>query len=131
MYISLLHTVGDRPELKYLNRYVKERICAAGPVMWLDLGVELLGDNDIMALNVIKINNAEVTVRCFEMFKLWLERQPKASWRQLIYALKQIQLNALAFNIEELLSVRQTGEETGTVIQILMADHPTLTQHIM
>ena len=34
------------------------------------------------------------------MFQLWLDRQPTASWRQLTEALKQLQLNYLASQIE-------------------------------
>ena len=129
--VCLLHTVDDRPEVKYLNRYVKQNICAAGPEVWLDLGIELLQQEDIAALKTIKCNISDCTVRCSEMFELWLERQPKASWRNLIEALKQIHQNQLAFKIEDLLSVRQTNEELEvvTVHPVLTADHSTLTQH--
>ena len=129
MYLSLLHTVDDRPEEKYINRHVKENICAAGPEVWLDLGIELLQKEHIAALKTIKSNVSDCTVRCSEMFALWLERQPKASWRNLIDALKQIHQKQLASNIENLLSSRQTSEELGIVNEILTADHPTLTQH--
>ena len=129
VYLGLLHTVDDRPEIKYLNRHVKENICAAGPEVWLDLGVELLQQEDVAALKTIKSNISDCTVRCSEMFQLWLERQPEASWRKLIGALKQIRQDDLAFNIEDLLSVRQTSEEADKLNQILTADQPTLTQH--
>jgi len=39
------------------------------------------------------------------MFQLWLDRQPTASWAQLIAALKQLQLNYLASQIESKLTV--------------------------
>ena len=129
IYQSLFHTVDDRPEEKYFNRHVKETICAAGPEVWRDLGVQLLQEKDIIALDMIKNSKAELAVRCSEMFKLWLKRQPKASWRDLIEALKQIHQNKLAFDAEGLLSVTQTSEEAGTMNPILMADQPTLTQH--
>ena len=97
--------------------------------MWLKLGVELLQDKDVAELEMIKINTTEINLRCSEMFKLWLNREPKASWRKLIDALKQIEQNKLVFDIENLLSVRQTNEETGTVNQTLTSDQPTLEQH--
>ena len=121
--------MDDRPEEKYFNIHVKENICAAGPEVWRDLGVQLLQEKDIVALDMIKNNKAELAVCCSEMFKLWLESQPKASWRNLIHALNQIHLNKLAFDVEGLLSVTQTSEEAGTVNPILTADQPTLTQH--
>ena len=130
MYVTFLHIVDDHPEVKYLNRHVKESICAAGPEVWLDLGVELLQQKDVIALKAIKnAHKSELAMCCSEMFELWLERQPKATWRNLIDALKQIHQNKLAFNIEDLLSARQTREEAGTVNQISAADQPTLTQH--
>ena len=97
--------------------------------MWLKLGEELLQEKDVAALEAIKNNTTELNVRCSEMFKLWLKREPKASWRKLIDALKQIELNKLVFDIEDLLSVRQTNEETGTANQTLTSDQPTLGQH--
>ena len=121
--------MDDRPEEKYFNIHVKKNICAAGPEVWRDLGVQLLQEKDIIALDMIKNNKAELAVCCSEMFKLWLESQPKASWRNLIHALNQINLNKLAFDVEGLLSVRQTSEEAGTVNPTLTADQSTLTQH--
>ena len=121
--------MDDRPKVKFLNRHVKENICAAGSEVWLDLGVELLQEEDIAALKTIKSNVSDCTVRCSEMFQLWLERQPKASWRNLIDALKQIHQEKLAFSIENLLSVKKTSEEASTVNPILTTDQPTGTQH--
>ena len=97
--------------------------------MWLKLGVELLQQKDVAALEAIKNNKTEITVCCSDMFKLWLDRVPKASWRNLIDALKQVQQNKLAFDIEDLLSVRQANEEIATVNQTLTADQPTLTHN--
>ena len=97
--------------------------------MWLDLGIELLQEEDVAALKTIKSKASDCTVRCSEMFELWLERQPKASWRNLIDALKQIHQDKLAFSIENLLSVKNTNEEASTVNPILTADQPTRRQH--
>ena len=90
--------------------------------MWLDLGIELLQKEDIAALEMIKSNESECSVRCSEMFKLWLQRQPNASWRHLLTALKHIRQNNLASTVEKLLSVEQISEETD---QILKDDQPS------
>ena len=37
---------------------------------------------------------------CSSLFQLWLQKQPNASWRQLIEALNKISLNRLATEIE-------------------------------
>ena len=66
-------------------------------------------------MKTIKSSVSDCTVRCSEMFTLWLGRQPKATWRNLIGALKQIHQNKLAFSIEDLLLVGQTREEASKV----------------
>ena len=72
---------------------------------------------DVAALQTIRNENTKVTERCSEMFKLWLNREPEGSWRNLIDALKRIDQNKLAFDIEGLLLVRLTSEETDAVKQ--------------
>lgn len=93
----------DRPEMKFLNRYVRESLCAKGTDMWKDLGIELLGSTN--ALDVISNNNNDIRNCCSAMFQLWLDRQPTASWRQLIEALKQLRLTYLADQIESKFSI--------------------------
>ena len=81
--------------------------------MWLDLGIELLQNEDVAELQRIKNSTSDCSLCCSEMFKLWLQREPRGSWRNLIDALKQIDQKKLACDIENLLSVGQTGEELG------------------
>ena len=70
-----------------------------------------MGGND--ALNVIQSNNNDVTNCCSAMFQLWLDRQPTASWRQLTEALKQLQLNYLASQIESKLMTPDVDPSAG------------------
>ena len=107
---------GDRPEMKYINRYVTDEVCAK----WLRLGVELLDDEkDVAALYAIQSDATESKTCCSKMFQLWLERRPEASWRRLVKALKQIHMNSLASNIEKLLLAEQTSEEVAKTDQVL------------
>ena len=99
--------MDDRPETKYLNRYIIEEVCASGPEAWSRLGNELLEEKDAAALNVIKSNVTGSTMRCAEMFRLWLERQPDASWRRLITAMKKIRMHTLASDVEKLLASKE------------------------
>ena len=90
---------NNRPTLKLLNKLVKRSITTK----WYDLGVELLAEEDVQALDEIQRNNPrDVSTCCTKMFQLWLERQPDASWRQLIQALREpnIEMNELANTIE-------------------------------
>lgn len=102
--------MNDRPEMKYINRYVKEEVCASGPEAWLELGTELLDKKDVAALYKIVSDVTECSIRCSKMFKLWLERQPEASWRRLIIAMKQIRMDKLASDVETLLLKEKTSE---------------------
>ena len=62
----------------------------------------------------IKVNNnGNVTKCCSAMFSLWRERQPKANWNQLIIALKEIQLHALADEINKFLIPSVQQQHTG------------------
>ena len=97
---SIYFAVDDRPEEKFLNRYAREQLCAMEPQIWKDLGLELLGKESNNALGVIENNHSDVTIRCSNMFELWLRKQPTASWRKLIQAMKQLKLNSLADQIE-------------------------------
>ena len=52
----------------------------------------------------------DVSTCCTKMFRLWLDKQPEASWEQLIQALREpiIELNELANTIEqELISINE------------------------
>ena len=92
----------DRPALKYLNRYVRNEVSSK----WHDLGLELLEPEDEGSLNDIKCNNPnDVAECCKEMFQLWLNKYPDASWNQLIESLKEpsVGLNHLASKIEQML----------------------------
>ena len=91
--------------MKFLNRFVREQLCAESENMWKDLGVELLDTKYHYALNAIKHNSTDVKDRCTAMFQLWLQRHPDASWRKLIQALKNLHLNTLAQQIELKLTI--------------------------
>ena len=83
---------------------MREQLCATTTQTWKDLGLELLGEGISRALGVIENNDSEVMIRCTKMFRLWLEREPTASWRKLIQALKQLNLISLADGIESKLT---------------------------
>jgi len=114
--------VDDRPELKYINRHVKDKVCTAGPEVWLHLGTDLLDEKDVEALYIIKSDSTECGTCCSEMFKLWLERKPGASWKQLVVAMKRIHLNKLASDVENLLLIEQTRKEGTTIDQQTLQD---------
>ena len=111
-YFSI-RVVDDRPEIRYLNRHVRGQLSAAcedNPEAWKDLGVELLppGDSSMAALKTISANSQGNVIKCCaSMLSLWLERQPKASWGQLIEALKATDLDHVATEIEGKLIVAQ------------------------
>ena len=105
-YYNLLELTGNkRPTLKVLNKLVKK----PATYKWYDLGIELLEVEDLHALDEIHKNYPrDVGMCCTKMLQLWLERQPDASWEQLLQALKKVEMNELASTIEqEFLSVNR------------------------
>ena len=101
--------------------------------MWLDLGMELLQTEDLIALKMIKNYLSDCREQCLEMFTLWLQRQPNASWRHLINALKRIHQNTLATSIETSLSRGQVSEEIDQTlrdVQLTFKEHMSQKSHI-
>ena len=100
--LSIIHYIGhQKPSLKFLNRYVRGSVGAK----WHDLGIELL-DPDVEDLDTIEAEGSlDFNKCCTKMFRLWLKKQPTASWNQLIEALRQpgINLGTLAGKIEQML----------------------------
>ena len=111
----------DTPDIKYLNRHMRSHICSVcdlRPVIWKDLGIELMGQDSVAAINTISANNrGDVEGCCSSLFSLWLQIQPEAKWKQLIDALIKINLNQLAAQIKKLLipsEQQQTSPERLT-----------------
>ena len=98
----LVTIVTERPQVRYLNRYVRDPLCAAGargPDKWFDLGLALMGESSRNNLDVIKIEQRNVYGCCDAMFGLWLERVSDASWSQLIEALREISMDGIASDL--------------------------------
>ena len=102
-YALFLSIVDDQPEHIYLNRHVRNKLCEAcdvNPQAWKDLGTELMPDAVAELSTISAQHHGSVVDCCSSLFQLWLQKQPDASWRQLIEALKKISLNRLATEIE-------------------------------
>ena len=115
IYIIVVLSVNECPDDKYLNKYVREKVCAAGKNKWRDLGIELMGQDAVPSLDVISANHTnDVEECCSRMFIKWRQRTPKASWKQLIGALKEVQLTQLASELEKLLIPSTECQESKT-----------------
>ena len=117
MIVLLL--VNKCPDDKYLNKYVRGGVCAAGTEKWRDLGIVLMGQDNVYVLDIIKANSNDNVACCTRMFTEWRQRTPKASWKQLIEALKEVDLTQLASVLEELLipSVECCVEQESKISQ--------------
>ena len=83
------------PQLKQLIN-VLQPVTSGVATRWYDIGVQLL-DTDSGVLDVIRGNYPkDISTCCREMFKEWLERQPDASWNQLIQVLIDIDMKTMA-----------------------------------
>ena len=67
-----------------------------------------MGQDSVTDVNTISANNrGDVVGCCSSLFTVWLQRQPEASWKQLIDALIKIKLNMLASEIQKSLIPKQ------------------------
>ena len=115
-YAVLFLPADECPDDKYLNKYVRKRVCAAGTDKWQDLGIALMGQDAVYVLDIIKINHPNCIERCCtRMFTVWRQRTPKASWKQLIESLKEVELTQLASDLEELLQPAMLEEQSALV----------------
>ena len=100
--------VTDFPDDKYLNKYVREKVCAAGTTKWRDLGIALMGQGAAPGLDVIRADYPNNVVECCSrMFNKWRQTTPTGSWEKLLQALKEVNLIKLVCELEELLSIKQ------------------------
>ena len=70
---------------------------------WYDLGLQLLDPKYENELNTIEADtkNDGVATSCRKMFSKWLNTEELASWDKLIKALRIVQLNNVANDIEQ------------------------------
>ena len=79
-----------------------------------------MGQDDVYVLDIIKANSNDNVECCTRMFIEWRQRTPKASWKQLIEALKEVKLTQLASELEKLLmpSVECCVEQDSKIKQL-------------
>ena len=97
--LLILFTGHNKLNLKDLNKVMRHEARGVA-TRWFDLGVELL-DGDTAVLDVIETKYHNDDDRCSRMFKKWLEMKPDTSWGQLVTALNNIGLNAVADNVKD------------------------------
>ena len=88
-----------------------------------------MGQDAVTDLDVIRINYPNDVEECYSrMFTKWRQRTPKASWKQLIEALKEVKLTQLASELEELLipSVECYVEQESKISHIKLEKHQEL-----
>ena len=92
---------SDRPALKYLNRHVVIPIAPK----WHDVGLELMEVEDEKELDQIKAEGSDNKENTKRVLKLWLDKNPHASWNDLILVLRipTIGLRTTALEIEGML----------------------------
>ena len=108
----------SRPSMKDLNKHVIPLVATR----WYDLGLELLETKHERELDTIekdsKVEGAKTC--CRKMFSKWLETQSdNASWDQLIQAVKNIELDDVASDIEQLLLQGEYVTDMITVVVIV------------
>ena len=70
---------------------------------WYSLGLQLLDPKYENELNTIEEDTRNTATCCRKMFSKWLNTDEHASWNKLIEALRIVQLNTVANDIEQLL----------------------------
>ena len=100
-------SAAEKIDNRYLNRWVKDRVCEQGMDYLKELADVLLpGGCGKTQLTIIAQNYPHDIKSCFtEFFTEWAEREVEATWQKLIDALKDTNKCALASDIESSLLV--------------------------
>jgi len=101
---------SQRPARKYLKD-----VRSLFAKNWYDVGLELLEPEDENKLDEIQTNKGgNVSECCTDMLHLWLQKQPYATWNQLIDALKSpgVEMFDVASKIEGMLKGKDTLSTT-------------------
>ena len=99
-FVNFVTTGRDRPALKDLIIHVIPLVA----IRWFDIGAVLLDakyHNELAIIERDEKNDAATC--CRKMFTKWLDTKELASWATLIQALKQLKLNKVASDVEQLL----------------------------
>ena len=114
-------TGSDHPAHKHL-KHVRVLIATK----WYDIGLELMEEEDVKDLHVIKAKYAtDISKACEEMLELWLRKRPKDTWNNLINAMKcpDIELNDAADKIEKMLIASTQGMHYNSLSSSLICLH--------
>ena len=94
-----MYVGSDQPRLRDLYEHVVKEAA----YKWRHLRVELL-PYQLNELDIIDANWPHDAVRCcMNVFQKWLEYTANASWDQLIRALRSVQLDSLAVQLEQMI----------------------------
>ena len=105
MYSLDSFTATDQIATRYLNRWVKAKICGEGMDYLYELAAVLLGGEGVTQLRIINHNNKNDISACFtDFFRLWNERDLDATWQKLIDALEETNRTKLATQIRNALT---------------------------
>ena len=97
-----------------MNKHVRGHLvaaCESNSQAWKDLGAELIPDGDEAVRAIAASKSQDLTACCAAMLDKWLDKDPNASWRQLIEALNEIGLNSLAADIKKKLQPSTASQE--------------------
>ena len=99
-YFEVLHyfVADSKPSTKQLLPFLAQ----LAP-NWYELGATLLDVEQESQLRVIQTNYNDVTKCCLAMLQHWMETHPKATWNQLVAALRSpgVNLDVVASEIEK------------------------------
>ena len=105
---------ASRPTLRDIETQVIPRVNTS----WYNLGLQLLDPKYQNELNTIEEDaRNDAATSCRKMFSKWLNTDELASWDKLITALRIVQLNDVANDIEQLLL---QGEYVTELIYLAM-----------
>ena len=129
--ICFAYVATDKIDLKYLNRWVKDKICEEGMNYLKELAGVLLpgGVGNIQIRIIIQDNRGDIKSCFTELIDEWRRREIDATWQKFIDALKDTNMPNLARDIENRLQLETPGvvptqPQEGANQQVVLATQP-------
>ena len=98
----------DKIDQRYLNHWVKDKICSYGINYLEELAEELLPGVGSTEIGIIIQDHPGDIKSCFtRFFKVWNDREVEPTWQKLIEALRYTNKYSLARDIESMLIIPQ------------------------
>ena len=114
LYVIRKHFIVTNPPNALDIIWVAEKICVEfkNDTEWEKFGLYLLDTKDNHELTLIHQKHKGNSIdKCKDLLDLWMKRTSEPKWEQVVQALRRVNLDHLATELERAIVLKQPGQE--------------------